>query len=125
MTEGSLPSSRVPAQERCVVGADHPMLAGHFPGHPIVPGAWLLAWVVAAAQRWLAAEGEARVIAAVRRAKFLRPLAPDQAFECALRKGVQAAGTEASSNETVRFTVTSDGTLIAEGSLQLQPPQVA
>ena len=123
MTDGLLPPSR-PAPERCVVGADHPMLAGHFPGHPIVPGAWLLAWVVAAAKRRLPAEGEARAIAAVKRAKFLRPLAPDQTFECALKRRVQAAGPEASSNDTVRFTVTSGGALIAEGSLQLQPLQV-
>ena len=107
-----------------MVGADHPMLAGHFPGHPIVPGAWLLAWVVAAARRRLPAEGEARPIAAVKRAKFLRPLAPAQTFECALKRPVQAAGTEAGSNDTVRFTVTSGGTLIAEGSLRLQPRQV-
>ena len=119
MTDGLLPPS--PAPERCLVGADHPMLAGHFPGHPIVPGAWLLAWVVAAARRRLPAEGEQRSIAAVKRAKFLRPLAPDQTFECALKRPVQAAGTVAHSNDTVRFTVTSSGTLIAEGSLQLQP----
>lgn len=125
MTDGLLPPSRVSAPERCVVGADHPMLAGHFPGHPIVPGAWLLAWIVAAARRRLPAEGEARGIAAVKRAKFLRPLAPDRAFECVLKRRVQAAGTEASGNDTVRFTVTSGGTLIAEGSLQLQPLQVA
>ena len=124
MIDGSLPPSRAPAPERGMVGADHPMLPGHFPGHPIVPGAWLLAWAVAAARRRLAAEGEARPIAAVKRAKFLRPLAPDQAFECKLKKGVQAAGTEARSNDTVRFTVTSGGTVIAEGSLQLQPLQV-
>ncbi len=125
MTDDSLPSSRVPAQERCVVGADHPMLAGHFPGHPIIPGAWLLAWVVAAARRQLAAEGEERAIAAVKRAKFLRPLAPDQAFECALKKVVPAVGTEARSHDTVRFAVTSGGSLIVEGSLQLQPLHVA
>ena len=107
-----------------MVGVDHPMLAGHFPGHPIVPGAWLLAWVVAAAKRHLAAGGEPRAIAAVRRAKFLRPLAPDQTFECALKKGAQATGTEARSHDTVRFAVTSGGALISEGSLQLQPLQV-
>lgn len=106
------------------VRADHPMLAGHFPGHPIVPGAWLLAWVVAAATRRLTAEGQTRAIAAVKRVKFLRPLIPDQAFECVLKSVLQAAGTEARSSDTVRFTVISGGTLIAEGSLQLQPLQV-
>jgi 3-hydroxymyristoyl/3-hydroxydecanoyl-(acyl carrier protein) dehydratase len=124
MTDGLLPTSRVPAPERCVVRADHPMLAGHFPGHPIVPGAWLLAWVVAAARRRLPAEGEARAITAVKRVKFLRPLAPDQTFECALKRPVQAVGAEVRGNDTVRFKVTSGSTLIAEGSLQLQPLQV-
>lgn len=93
-----------PLTERHAVASDHPMLAGHFPGRPIVPGAWLLAWVVAAA-------GRTRAIAGVKRAKFLRPLLPDQAFECALKSG----------DETMRFTLTSGGSVIAEGSLQLQP----
>jgi len=85
------------------VAADHPMLAGHFPGHPIVPGAWLLAWVVAAA-------ADRRPVCGVKRVKFLRPLAPEQVFECALRE----------SDDTMRFTVTSGGEVIASGSLQLQ-----
>ena len=91
------------ANRRGAVHADHPMLAGHFPGHPIVPGAWLLAWVVAAA-------AERRTVCGVKRVKFLRPLAPDQTFDCALREGT----------DTMRFTLTSDGVVIAEGSLQLQ-----
>lgn len=85
------------------VAADHPMLAGHFPGHPIVPGAWLLAWVVAAAE-------ERKPVSGVKRVKFLRPLAPEQVFECALRE----------SDDTMRFTVTSGVEVIATGSLQLQ-----
>lgn len=98
--------------ERGIVTVDHPMLAGHFPGHPIVPGAWLLAWVVAAAGRRLLATGESRSIAAIKRVKFLRPLAPGCAFECALNP--------ASRNDTMRFAVTSAGGVIAEGSLLLQ-----
>ncbi len=98
--------------ERGLVTVDHPMLAGHFPGHPIVPGAWLLAWVVAAAGRRLLATGESRSIAAIKRVKFLRPLAPGCAFECTL--------DPASRNDTMRFTVSSDSGVIAEGSLLLQ-----
>lgn len=109
---------------RGVVAADHPMLAGHFPAHPIVPGAWLLAWVVATATRRLAAQGDARAVTGVKRVKFLRPLAPDQAFECALKFGARSAGTETGPHDTMRFTVNSSGTLIAQGSLLLQPPRI-
>ncbi|HYM47765.1 MAG TPA: 3-hydroxyacyl-ACP dehydratase [Burkholderiaceae bacterium] len=92
-----------------VVHADHPMLAGHFPGHPIVPGAWLLAWVVDAVSRRPSAAGDARAVIGVKRVKFLRPLAPDQTFECAFKAGA----------DTMRFTLTSDGVVIAAGSLRL------
>ena len=121
MTDGPLPLPVMPEPERGVVGADHPMLAGHFPGHPIVPGAWLLAWVVATATRRLAAEYDTRAVIGVKRVKFLRPLAPDQAFECALKFGARSAGTDTGSHDSMRFTVDSSGTLIAEGSLLLQP----
>lgn len=95
---------------RGVVPADHPMLPGHFPGDPIVPGAWLLAWIVDEASHRLHAWGDARTLAGIKRVKFLRPLAPDQRFECAFRAGA----------DTLRFTLTSFGHVIAEGSLQLQ-----
>lgn len=115
------PPSPILAAERGVVGADHPMLAGHFPGHPIVPGAWLLAWVVATATRRLAAESDARAVVGVKRVKFLRPLAPGQAFECALKFGARPMDSEIGAQESMRFTVNSSATLIAEGSLLLQP----
>jgi len=98
--------------ERGLVNADHPMLAGHFPGHPIVPGAWLLAWVVSAAERRLHALGESHSVGAIKRVKFLRPLVPDSAFECALSRTARA--------DAMRFAVSSSGAVIAEGSLQLQ-----
>jgi 3-hydroxymyristoyl/3-hydroxydecanoyl-(acyl carrier protein) dehydratase len=96
--------------ERGTVRADHPMLAGHFPGHPIVPGAWLLAWVICAAQRQLAAADDVRAVAGVKRVKFARPLAPEQAFDCTFKRGT----------DTLRFTVTAGGAVVAEGSLHLQ-----
>lgn len=121
MTDGLLPPSPILQPERSVVGAEHPMLAGHFPGHPIVPGAWLLAWVVATATRRLAAECGTRAVVGVKRVKFLRPLAPDQAFECALKFATRSAGAETGSHDSMRFTVNSSGSLIAEGSLLLRP----
>jgi 3-hydroxymyristoyl/3-hydroxydecanoyl-(acyl carrier protein) dehydratase len=104
--------------ERKTVRADHPMLAGHFPDHPIVPGAWLLAWIVAGATRRLT--GESRSIAAIKRVKFLRPLAPDQPFECALTLRASSDDAQSGTKETMRFAVTSNGSVIAEGSLLLQ-----
>lgn len=120
MTDGVLPPSPTLAPERGVVNARHPMLAGHFPGHPIVPGAWLVAWVVAAAARRLTAECETRAVVGIKRVKFLRPLAPDQAFECAFKVGARSVGNESVAHDSMRFTVHSSGTLIAEGSLLLQ-----
>lgn len=92
------------------IAADHPMFAGHFPGDPIVPGAYLLAWVVAAADRALAADGDARRVVAVARVKFLRPLRPDEAFRCAWRDG----------GDTLRFDVGTGAGAVAQGTLRLQ-----
>lgn len=87
------------------------MLSGHFPGDPIVPGAWLLAWVVAAATRQLVAAGESRVVAGVKRVKFLLPLRPDRVCDCALNV----------SADSMRFTLTHGAAVIATGSLHLRP----
>jgi 3-hydroxyacyl-[acyl-carrier-protein] dehydratase len=95
--------------ERGSVRADHPMLAGHFPGNPVVPGAWLLAWAVAAAERHLGAT-DARTVTGVKRVKFARPLAPGQVFECEFK----------TSADTLRFALTSNAAVVAEGALYLQ-----
>lgn len=105
------------------VAADHPMLAGHFPDQPIVPGAWLLAWVVTAARRALTSQSKpaTRTITAVRRVKFRKPLRPEQPFECTLSTPKRASGLESDDVETMRFVVTSNAAVVAEGSLQLKP----
>jgi len=85
------------------VGVTHPALAGHFPDRPIVPGALLLARIVAAAERSFGA------VRSVPTAKFMAPLRPGERFEVEL----EAAAA------IVRFRVTHGTTVIAAGTLQL------
>ena len=63
---------------------DHPTAAGHFPSHPIIPGALLLDEVVAAVA------GDAAAIT-IRAAKFLRPVRPGETLR--LRWQSDASGT--------------------------------
>lgn len=88
------------------VESTHPALAGHFPGHPVVPGVVLLERVAAA---WKAARG-ARV--GKLEAKFMQPLLPRQDASIEL----QEDGARA------RFSVTrADGVVLARGTLEIAP----
>ena len=87
------------------IGPDHPALAGHFPGNPIVPGAVVLAYVEQVV--WKAF---GRRVSAVMVAKFQAPLKPSQRFEIEL---------ETRQPGTVDFRVTTAGTPIASGKLRL------
>ena len=54
--------------------ADHPAFAGHFPGHPIMPGALLLAHALQAlARAGISTEG-----CTISSAKFVSPLTPGE-----------------------------------------------
>jgi 3-hydroxymyristoyl/3-hydroxydecanoyl-(acyl carrier protein) dehydratase len=64
----------------CVIEKEHPALAGHFPGNPIVPGALILDEVVVAARQW---RGQLRVKKIVS-AKFSSPLKPGRPFSIKL-----------------------------------------
>jgi 3-hydroxyacyl-[acyl-carrier-protein] dehydratase len=57
------------------VPADHPVLAGHFPGAPLVPGVMLL---VAVADAHTRATGRRSELVAVDDARFQAPLLPAQ-----------------------------------------------
>ncbi|HYJ40237.1 MAG TPA: hypothetical protein VEW08_05565 [Steroidobacteraceae bacterium] len=56
-----------------VVPADHPSLAGHFPGQPVVPAVVLLDAVLAA----IRTRGDF-VLRSIPVAKFLQPVLPDE-----------------------------------------------
>lgn len=81
---------------------DHPSAPGHFPGHPVIPGALLLDALVAAA-----APGRADVTIAS--AKFLTPVA----HGTALQLRWQAAGAK------IRFECRAGEALVMSGMLAL------
>lgn len=58
-----------------IIPAEHPSLAGHFPGRPIVPGVVVLERVIDAIE---AAHGELPPLR-LPQVKFLQPLLPGQA----------------------------------------------
>ncbi len=82
------------------IEADHPALAGHFPGRPVIPGVVLLDRIAALAE--LAGLGQLRRIAML---KFLSPALPEQVLELQIeREGIRA-----------RFAVKRDGQTILRG----------
>jgi 3-hydroxymyristoyl/3-hydroxydecanoyl-(acyl carrier protein) dehydratase len=66
-----------------LIAPDHPAFAGHFPGHPIVPGVVLLD---EALQCLAAAEHLEVTTIQVGVAKFLRPVRPGEALSLLYRR---------------------------------------
>ena len=88
------------------VPADHPAMPGHFPGHPIVPGAIILDHLIAAVIA--ATRGE---IAEIAQAKFLRPLAPGEVCRIAV---------DTRASPTVRVSCANDAGPVASAVLRLK-----
>ncbi len=65
------PTNSLPAP--FCIAPDHPCLAGHFPGRPLVPGVILLEQVAQAVR----ARHDLRLVRIIE-AKFLAPLGPDE-----------------------------------------------
>ena len=90
------------------IPASHPAPAGHFPGHPVVPGVVILEQVAAAARQWLGARLTVRGFPGV---KFTAPLLPEQAMQIALQRGA---------DRQLRFRCTQAERLLAQGTLQAE-----
>jgi 3-hydroxymyristoyl/3-hydroxydecanoyl-(acyl carrier protein) dehydratase len=88
------------------ISPDHPSIPGHFPGDPLVPGVVMLSAVF---------EEMARLfpnikVVGVRKLKFLHRLAPGAAFTVEF---------ESPANGGLRFKCWHNGSVLAEGHLQL------
>lgn len=97
------PTGTVEVIEGLRVARDHPCLAGHFPGKPIVPAVVLLDEVLAAIQT----QQPDFVVTRLPSAKFLSPLLPDETFSIRL----ETVGSE------VRFECFTPTRILARGSL--------
>jgi 3-hydroxymyristoyl/3-hydroxydecanoyl-(acyl carrier protein) dehydratase len=93
---------------------DHPAFAGHFPGTPIVPGAWLLDAVIHAWQQLQnpgdAAHASPVPLVHIDAAKFLSPVGPGEVLIISLDAGAHGR---------VRFEISSNGRKVASGSLAI------
>ena len=93
--------------ERIVtIGADHPSLAGHFPGHPVVPGVVMLGEIMNAIREMTKENIE---FVGMPSAKFMSPLNPGEPLT--IRLNQQGDGA-------TEFTCTTESRLIASGRLR-------
>jgi 3-hydroxymyristoyl/3-hydroxydecanoyl-(acyl carrier protein) dehydratase len=89
------------------IASDHPALAGHFPGMPVVPGVVLLDEALYAIGLATGADLSACRIGSL---KFLSPVLPGQTVDVLHERG---------DGETVRFTLMHGARKVAAGVLHL------
>ena len=95
-----------------VTSPDHPSLAGHFPGQPVVPAVVLLDATLAAIET----RGQFALVSIVS-AKFLQPVLPDDRIDLKIRfTALEAARWRAS------VTGSRSGSVVFEGSMILSRP---
>lgn len=90
-----------------MIAKNHPSLAGHFPGNPIVPGVVILDEVMQAAKQW---RGQLRLKKVVS-VKFNSPLKPGNAFSIKMH---------AEGPSHIAFECSLDGSTLASGRLEVE-----
>jgi 3-hydroxymyristoyl/3-hydroxydecanoyl-(acyl carrier protein) dehydratase len=88
------------------IAKDHPALAGHFPGQPVVPGVLLLDRLLDAAEAQL---GHPLRVAGLAHAKFPSPLLPEEEAQLSFQID----------DRRLDFEIEREGRLIARGVFQL------
>lgn len=99
------PSPEPGLQAEFTVPEDHPAFAGHFPGHPVLPGAALLSLVMQALAERPALAARIGRTPRLDNAKFLQPVGPGARLQ--LKLGTPGAG--------VSFELLQQGRCVARG----------
>lgn len=98
------------------IDAEHPALAGHFPGHPVVPGVVLIGEVLRAARALIDPRLELSGLPVV---KFSAPVVPGDALSIVL---------EPAAGERIAFSIRRDGRdgpqTVASGALVCVRPVI-
>lgn len=89
-----------------IVSETHPALAGHFPGHPIVPGVMILHEVMESVRQLI---GKPLRFVGIPAAKFVSPLRPGESLVIALDEHSEGHTT---------FLCTVGSRIVASGSLR-------
>ena len=92
----------------CLIPPDHPSLAGHFPGAPIVPGVVILDEIAAAWRQG----GKNYQLTGIRSVKFIAPINAGQSFAVAF------TSVKTSQNQ-IDFCCRIEGRVVVEGRLEI------
>jgi 3-hydroxyacyl-[acyl-carrier-protein] dehydratase len=90
------------------IARDHPALAGHFPGHPIVPGVLVLDAVIETLKHRF---GDRLLVTGLPAVKLTSPLKPEEPLVISI---------ESEDDETAAFTCRVASRLIASGSISFR-----
>ncbi len=110
LREFALRTLQQAAEHRFPIAAHHPAFAGHFPGHPVLPGVVLLSLVMRALQREPALQARLGVTPQIEQVKFLSALGPNTEVRVCF-------SLPSGRNSSVAFEVQAQGRLVAKGQL--------